>query len=123
MQAVRRKGTAPELAVRSFLHRMGFRFRLHKTDLPGTPDIVLPSLKTVIFVDGCFWHQHSCAKGRTMPKSNEEFWELKFQTNIKRDRRNHKELRGLGWRVIRVWECETKSNSKLSRALNKLTAN
>ena len=106
MSRIRNRDTAPEKIVRSLLHRMGYRFRLHRRDLPGSPDIVLPKYRTVIFVHGCFWHRHKGCKFAYMPKSRPEFWQNKFDTNVERDRRVKRELKKLGWRVIVIWECE-----------------
>lgn len=106
MSRIRSKDTTPERIVRSFLHRHGFRFRLHVKDLPGTPDIVLPKYKTVIEVRGCYWHRHEGCKCSYTPKNNAEFWQKKFAENIARDQRTEAELRGLGWRVIVIWDCE-----------------
>lgn len=92
--------------MRSFLHRNGFRFRLHVKDLPGTPDIVLPKYKTVVDVRGCYWHRHKGCKKTTTPLTNVEFWQKKFTENIARDQRTEAELRRLGWRVIVIWDCE-----------------
>ena len=105
MSRVRSKDTKPELSLRSLLHRSGFRFRLHKKNLPGKPDIVLPKYDAAIFVDGCFWHQHpGCPKAR-LPKTNLTFWKEKLRSNVSRDRLTNIRLRQSGWRVIRVWEC------------------
>lgn len=101
--------TKPEMIVRSFLHRNGFRFRLHVKSLPGHPDIVLPKYKTVIEIRGCFWHRHPGCKVATTPKSNIEFWEEKFKLNVMRDQKNEVLLRELGWKEIILWECEIKS--------------
>ena len=100
MSRIRGKDTTPELTVRSLLHRMGYRFRLHRSDLPGKPDIVLPKYQSVIFVHGCFWHMHSCRRGRSTPVTNARFWKAKREANRKRDRRNVQRLRRLGWRVL-----------------------
>jgi DNA mismatch endonuclease (patch repair protein) len=109
MRSVRSRHTKPEILVRSALHRLGFRFRLHRKDLPGKPDIVLPKLKTAIFVNGCFWHRHSgCAKA-TSPKSNVDFWNAKFEANVARDLSNRIELESMGWRVVVVWQCQSRS--------------
>ena len=112
MGRIHGKNTTPELVVRSFLFRHGFRFRLHVKSLPGTPDIVLPKYKTIIDVRGCFWHRHSGCKKTTTPSTNVEFWQKKFTENIARDQRVEAELRRLGWHVIIVWDCEipTKMN-------------
>lgn len=107
---VRTKGTSPELALRSALHSVGFRFRLHRKDLPGKPDIVLPKYKYVIFVHGCFWHHHEgCIKSK-MPKTNAEFWQNKIQANVTRDKNNQNDLAKLGWQVLVVWECDIKKD-------------
>lgn len=108
MRAVRSGDTKPELIVRKLLHEMGFRFRLRRADLPGKPDMVLPRYQTVVFVHGCFWHRHSCKRAST-PKTRTEFWEAKLAGNVARDRRVIDELRALGWRVVVIWECETRS--------------
>ncbi|KRB03554.1 very short patch repair endonuclease [Lysobacter sp. Root690] len=118
MARIRSRNTIPELRVRSILHRLGFRFRLHKKDLPGTPDIVLVSRRTVIFVHGCFWHGHSCKVGK-MPKSRIEYWEAKIETNRRRDALKRKQLRKLNWKVLTIWECELKAVDKLERKLDK----
>ena len=108
MARVRSKDTGPELAVRRLLHRLGYRYRLHRTDLPGKPDICFPSRRKAIFVHGCFWHRHEgCARTRT-PKTRTSFWERKFETNVVRDRLNIADLREIGWETMVVWECETK---------------
>lgn len=106
MSKVRSKNSVVERKVRSVLHAAGFRFRLHRKDLPGTPDIVLPKYKLVIFVHGCFWHRHEGCPKSSMPKSNREFWEKKFLDNIARDKKAKTILNELGWEVIVVWECE-----------------
>jgi DNA mismatch endonuclease (patch repair protein) len=108
MAKVRRSNTRPEVVVRRLLHRLGFRFRLHRIDLPGTPDLVLPKLRTVIFVHGCFWHRHYRCKKATTPSNNADFWRAKFKANKIRDRRKSELLRREGWKVIVIWECETK---------------
>ena len=108
MSAIKSKNTKPEIAVRKLLHSMGYRFRLHRKDLPGSPDIVLPKYKTVIFVHGCFWHRHENCKYASTPKTRQEFWEAKFRENIKRDKLNQENLSSKGWKIIIVWECEIK---------------
>lgn len=108
MAQIKGKNTKPELIVRSMLHRMGYRFRLHRKNLPGKPDIVLPKYKTIIFVHGCFWHRHEGCKGCTTPKSNTEFWQEKFDRNVANDHKHQREIEVLGWKVIVVWECELK---------------
>jgi DNA mismatch endonuclease, patch repair protein len=117
MRAVRRTDTTPELVVRKLVHGLGFRFRLQRRDLPGTPDLVLPRLNTVIFVHGCFWHRHALCGKTTMPKTRVEFWREKFHANTSRDTRKNRQLRAAGWRVIVIWECETSDSVKLSRRL------
>ena len=104
MSRVKGRDTKPELAVRSALHRAGFRFRLHRRDLPGRPDVVLPRFKTVIFVHGCFWHGHDCKRGK-LPSSNKSFWTTKISGNVRRDKANSDALRDLGWSTITIWEC------------------
>ena len=117
MSRIRGKDTKPELRVRSQLHRMGYRFRLHRKDPPGRPDIVLPKYDTVIFVHGCFWHRHKGCRFAYTPKTRVEFWETKFEQNVRRDRRNEAALRKRGWRIIRIWECETESFEALARLI------
>ena len=113
MQAIRARDTAPELFVRSLVHRMGYRFRLHCRQLPGTPDLVLRSRGAVIFVHGCFWHMHNCRFGRVRPATNAAFWARKRGANVTRDRRAVRSLRRAGWRVLSVWECQTRNVDKL----------
>ena len=108
MSAVRGSNTAPELYVRRRLFAAGFRYRLHVAALPGRPDIVLPRRKTAVFVHGCFWHGHSCSRGKR-PESNTEFWNAKIDGNIRRDRRNRAALRAAGWRCVVVWQCSLKT--------------
>ena len=117
---IRGRDTRPEVAVRSMLHRLGLRFRLHRKDLPGKPDIVLPGRQTVVFVHGCFWHRHPGCRFAYEPKSREAFWREKFQQNVERDQRNQRALRKCGWRVIIVWECELRDPRKLCRRLARL---
>lgn len=120
MSRIGGKDTKPELFVRSLLHGLGYRFRLHVKDLPGKPDIVLRKFRTVIFVHGCYWHRHDkCSRGKSMPSTNQEFWESKFQGTMKRDVINKKKLKAMGWRVILVWECELKNKEKLAEKLLK----
>ncbi len=119
MAAIKSKNTSPELRVRSCLHRMGFRFSLHRRELPGRPDIVLRTRKKVIFVHGCFWHMHTCRHGRVKPASNAAFWHKKRSGNVERDRRNQRELRKLGWGVLTIWECSISDEDKLKSKLAK----
>ena len=118
MSRIKGKDTKPELAVRSLLHCMGYRFRLHRKDLPGKPDIVLPKYKTVIFVHGCFWHRHPGCLYAYNPKSRVEFWEKKFARTVERDREVAQSLRKLGWRVLIVWECELREPQRLIAELS-----
>lgn len=123
MSGIRGKNTQPELKVRRFLHAHGYRFRLHKKDLPGNPDIVLPKLMTCIFVHGCFWHRHSGCQYSTMPTTRTEFWADKFKKNIERDARHQAALEAMGWIVLIVWECELKGvGAALTRLSNRLEA-
>lgn len=108
MAQVKGTETKPEIAVRKFLFSQGFRYRKNSKSLPGTPDIVLPKYKTVIFVHGCFWHGHKNCEAAALPKSRQEYWYTKIERNIKRDAENRKELRRLGWQVITLWECAIK---------------
>ena len=117
MRAVRNKGTDPEIRVRRYLHSKGFRFRLHISGLPGSPDIVLKRYRTAVFVHGCFWHQHPGCRRSSIPKTRTEWWAKKLRANIERDRRNLKELERDDWTAIVVWECETKNPAQLQRAL------
>ena len=113
MSAIKSKNTKPEIKVRKVLHSMGYRFRLHSKDLPGSPDIVLPKYKTVIFVHGCFWHRHKDCKYATTPKTRQDFWNKKFTTNIERDLEIHEKIKNLNWRSVVIWECETKHMENL----------
>lgn len=117
MARVRSTDTKPELAVRSLVHRMGYRFRLNRRDLPGTPDLTFPRLRIVIFVHGCFWHQHRCPRGARQPRSNTEYWFPKLQRNMERDRRSVRALRRVGWRVLVVWECQIRDSARLRERL------
>jgi DNA mismatch endonuclease (patch repair protein) len=105
MSRIRSRDTEPEKAVRSFLHSQCLRFRLHLSSLPGRPDIVLPRFRTVIFVHGCFWHQHEGCLYAVMPKTNRAFWKAKLKENMRRDLRNAARVRRAGWRVLTIWEC------------------
>ena len=120
MSRVKGRDTSPERLVRSLLHRMGYRFRLHRKDLQGKPDIVLPRYKKVIFVNGCFWHQHpDCPQGRRQPKSNLDYWERKLEATVRRDQLNQALLRESGWEVLVVWECELKDQNSLVELLTR----
>jgi DNA mismatch endonuclease (patch repair protein) len=107
MSRIRSTDTVPEKVVRSYLHKNGFRFRLHVKTLPGHPDIVLPKYKTVVEVRGCFWHRHPGCKIATTPSSNTNYWQKKFERNVERDKRHAEELKALGWNLVVVWGCET----------------
>lgn len=120
MSKIRCKNTNPELAVRSILHRDGFRFRLHVKGLPGKPDIVLAKYKTVIFVHGCFWHHHAKCKNAIFPSSRRAFWRSKILGNKRRDAYATRSLKSLGWRVLTVWECETRAGTVSSGELIQL---
>lgn len=120
MAAIKGKNTRPELIVRKYLFARGLRFRINNRKLPGTPDIVLKKYKTVVFVDGCFWHGHEGCRYFKLPASNIEFWKQKINLNIARDYRVEVELRLLGWRVIRIWECEIKNKGQRQQALDAL---
>jgi DNA mismatch endonuclease (patch repair protein) len=115
MAAIRSKNTSPEMIVRRGLHRLGYRFRLHRRDLPGTPDLVFPRLKKIILVHGCYWHMHSCRWGCVAPKTNATFWRSKRTGNVQRDSRNLRMLRRLGWQVLVIWECQTRDLETITR--------
>ena len=117
MASVGTRNTGPEMAVRRVLHSLGYRFRLHQKDLPGRPDIVFRSRRKVVFVHGCFWHGHGCAKGR-LPKSRTDYWGPKIETNRARDERVIEYLDRLGWRSLTIWQCETYDLVSLGRELH-----
>lgn len=117
MARVRDKHSKPEMVVRRMAHRLGYRFRLHRRNLPGTPDLVFPSLRKVIFVHGCFWHRHKGCARTTSPKTRRDYWAQKFADNIKRDAQKTKLLKAHGWNVLVVWECETFETDSLSRRI------
>jgi len=123
MSRIRSADTKPELIVRSLLHRMGYRFRLHQKNLPGKPDIVLPKYKTVIFVHGCFWHRHEECKYAYMPKSRRKFWNDKFKANIERDKTVKQQLKNFGWKVNIVWECELSDVKTIEKKLDNIFRN
>ncbi len=122
MRAVKSKDTAPEMLVRRLLHAAGFRYRLHRRDLPGCPDLAFPSRRKVIFVHGCFWHGHTCARGSREPKANSDYWRKKIAGNVQRDKRSARALRQAGWKRLIVWECQLRSERLLSRLTNFLAA-
>ena len=118
MRQVKGKGTTPELKVRRLLWGMGLRYRLHRKDLPGAPDIVLPGRKLAVFVHGCFWHGHDCARGARVPKQNRPYWTQKIERNRQRDGRTQAELAAMGWTPVVVWECELKDMPALETRLH-----
>jgi DNA mismatch endonuclease (patch repair protein) len=119
MAAIKGRNTKPEIRVRSLLHSLGYRFRLHRKDLPGKPDIVLPRYRTVIFVHGCFWHYHDCRWGRVVPKTRVDFWEKKRQDTTERDARHVHALRAEGWKVLVIWECDLRDAEYLQKRLRR----
>ena len=118
MSRVKGKNTTPEMRVRKAAHALGFRFRLHRKDLPGTPDIVFPKKRVALFVHGCFWHRHPGCKKASLPKSRQEYWHSKFSANVERDERMRIELEARGWNVATIWECETKTDAELRQRLH-----
>lgn len=120
MSRVRAKNTSPEMRVRRAAHALGLRFRLHRRDLPGNPDLVFPKHRAVLFVHGCFWHRHAgCAKATT-PKSRTNFWQTKFDATVARDARSEESLEKAGWRVFKLWECETKRSEVVADILRRI---
>lgn len=117
MSRIRGRDTKPEMAVRRLLHRMGYRYRLHRKDLPGKPDIVCGPRRKVIFVHGCFWHGHSCKRGRRVPKSNVEYWQAKIARNVERHSDQLSELTATGWTGLTLWECELADTDALAQCL------
>jgi DNA mismatch endonuclease (patch repair protein) len=117
MRRVRSTDTAPELVVRKLAHSLGFRYRLHRKDLPGKPDLVFSGKKKVIFVHGCFWHGHKCKRGNRLPKENREYWKKKINANVKRDKSHVEELSKEGWSVLTIWECEMKDQDALAHKI------
>ena len=120
MGRIRGRDTAPEIAVRSILHRQGLRFRIHDRRLPGRPDVVLSRWRTAVFVHGCFWHRHAACRFAYTPKTRLEFWTAKFGSNTQRDKRNQRELADAGWRVVVIWECELADLPRLGRRVRRL---
>ncbi|HEY0028773.1 MAG TPA: DNA mismatch endonuclease Vsr [Allosphingosinicella sp.] len=118
MARVRSKDTSPELVVRRIAHRLGYRFRLHRRDLPGTPDLVFPMYRAVIFVHGCFWHQHACSRGSRIPKTNQDYWKPKLERNVLRDSTARSRLTEQKWRVLVIWECETRDRARVAYSLS-----
>ncbi len=118
MARVQSKNTAPEMRVRRIAHRMGLRFRLHRTDLPGKPDLVFPRYRMVVFVHGCFWHRHTDCKRASLPATRQEFWQAKFESNIARDLKQQAALANSGWTVLVLWECELKDERGIEERLS-----
>ena len=123
MSRIRNRDTRPEMVVRSMIHRLGFRYRLHKPDLPGKPDIVLVRHHKIIDVNGCFFHMHKCRYGSVVPATNAKFWQTKRLSNVERDRRNLRALRRQGWKVMIVWECEARKPDSLLQKLQHFLTN
>lgn len=121
MARIKSKDTKPEIMVRGFLFAHGFRYRLHRKDLPGKPDIVLPKYKTVVFINGCFWHGHKGCRYAALPETNREFWLSKISGNVKRDKATYATLEDLGWRVIELWQCQLRSKTKDQTLQNLIT--
>jgi DNA mismatch endonuclease (patch repair protein) len=119
MRAVKSRNTTPEIAVRRAAHALGLRFRLHRTDLPGKPDLVFPAKRAALFVHGCFWHGHSCARGDRMPATNRDYWRAKIGRNMARDKASLSALRKLGWKPAVIWECQTRDKAALARLLTR----
>lgn len=122
MSQIKGRDTKPEKIVRSIVHRLGFRYRLHKKDLPGKPDVVLVRHRKIIDVHGCFFHMHKCRYGRVVPATNATFWLEKRLSNVERDRRNLRALRSEGWKILTVWECETKDLVRLEKRIETFLA-
>lgn len=118
MRSVKARDTKPEMKVRRLLHRMGYRYRLHRRDLPGKPDIVFASRRKVIFVHGCFWHGHSCKRGNRLPKTNAEYWRAKILSNVERHANQLSELTTSGWEALTLWECELGNDESIRQRLN-----
>jgi DNA mismatch endonuclease (patch repair protein) len=119
MSRIGPRDTAPELAVRQAAHQMGLRFRLHRKDLPGSPDLVFTKHNLAVFVHGCFWHRHAGCSNATLPKTRTEFWQKKFDGNVARDARNRADLARLGWRSLIIWECEAEDDVRLAKILRR----
>lgn len=117
MRAVKGRNTKPEMIVRRMVHAMGKRYRLHRDDLPGKPDLTFPRLRKIIFVNGCFWHGHDCKRGARQPKENAEYWVTKISRNKERDIRSQEALRSMGWDVLVIWECQIKDREALCERL------
>lgn len=119
MARVKSRDTKPELVVRRLVHSLGYRYRLYRRDLPGNPDLVFTRRRAVIFVHGCFWHQHTCRAGRNVPRSRLEYWKPKLTGNRARDGRNRRKLKAAGWRVLVIWECQTRNLDRLKLTISR----
>ncbi len=119
MTRVKSKDTKPEMTMRRLIHAMGYRFRLHRSDLPGKPDLAFPKFHKVIFVHGCFWHGHSCKSGKNRPASNKSYWIPKLERNMQRDKQNRRKLEELGWQSLVIWECQIKDIDKMQKVVRK----
>jgi DNA mismatch endonuclease (patch repair protein) len=117
MRAIRSKNTGPEMIVRRLVYSLGYRYRLHRKDLPGKPDLVFASRRKVLFLNGCFWHGHDCKRGSRIPKTNIKYWERKLARNKARDAEHETDLKAQGWRVLVIWECQTKDETALRNIL------
>lgn len=117
MARIRKADSRPEMAVRRIAHRLGYRFRLHRRDLPGTPDLVFPRFRRIVFVHGCFWHQHECRLGKKQPATRREYWSPKLGRNVARDSANREALEAMGWRVLTLWECEIADEARTQQEL------
>ena len=119
MRAVKGKDTAPEMTVRRLAHRLGYRYRLHRSDLPGKPDMAFPARRKVVLIHGCFWHGHNCSRGSRMPKSNAAYWRAKIGRNLERDKTNAARLKSGGWDVLVIWECQLRSEARTTSRLRR----
>lgn len=119
MSRIKSTNTSPEIRVRKILTEFGLRYRLHVKRLPGKPDVIIPKIKTVFFINGCFWHQHKGCKRRSMPRTNIKYWGRKLEGNIQKQKESIKDLRRLGWKTAVIWECQTKNKNKLNKALRR----
>lgn len=122
MSLVRAKDTRPEKIVRSLVHSLGYRYLIHVRSLPGSPDLVFPSRRAVIFVSGCFWHRHTCPNGRRLPKTRTRWWREKLEANRRRDQAQHRKLRRRGWRVMVIWECQLRDLPRVARRVKRFLA-
>lgn len=120
MSRIRSKDTKPEKVVRKILTKLGFKYRLHNAGLPGKPDIVISKIKTVVFINGCFWHQHKNCRHQATPKTNVKYWTSKLKRNVEKQKKDIKLLKKEGWKVAIIWECETKNENRLTNKLRKI---